>query len=213
MNPLLKRRSFLHHTVTAGAIASASPLISATNRDSHSISQTSDINIVGPKSGYTPEIGTLVSMMNWMRDVVVRDIRGLSTRELDFLHDDDANTIGGMLWHLAATERFYQINTFDGRHWEGLSSSDDAKWSAASNLGNRGRRQIRGYDIDFYLELLENVREFSLAELKKKDDDWLTIVDDDFWSTPTNNYCKWFHVVEHESNHNGQIRFLKKRVS
>ena len=29
---------------------------------------------------------------------------------------------------------------------------------------------------------------------------------------PTNNYCKWFHVCEHEANHNGQIKFLKGRV-
>lgn len=29
---------------------------------------------------------------------------------------------------------------------------------------------------------------------------------------PTNNYCKWFHVCEHESNHNGQIKFLKSRL-
>jgi hypothetical protein len=27
-----------------------------------------------------------------------------------------------------------------------------------------------------------------------------------------NNYGKWFHVAEHESNHNGQIKFLKSRV-
>jgi hypothetical protein len=29
---------------------------------------------------------------------------------------------------------------------------------------------------------------------------------------PTNNYCKWFHVCEHESNHNGQIKLLAKRL-
>ena len=28
-----------------------------------------DLNIVGPKEGYAPQIGTLVSMMNWMRYV------------------------------------------------------------------------------------------------------------------------------------------------
>ena len=29
---------------------------------------------------------------------------------------------------------------------------------------------------------------------------------------PTNNYCKWFHVCEHESNHNGQIKWIKGRL-
>jgi len=206
------RRKFLSQSVQAGAVVGTTILTGASIKEAPSETQVSDINIVGPKAGYTPEVGTLVSMMNWMRDIIVRDVRDLSMKELDFLHDDEANTIGGMLWHLAATERFYQINTFDGDHWQGLSSTDEGKWDADSNLGNRGRRQIKGYDIDFYLELLENVRNFSLKEMAKRDDAWLEIIDDNFWSTPTNNYCKWFHVVEHESNHNGQIRFLKKRV-
>jgi len=172
MSSFLPRRSFVKHTLQAGAVAASPALLTVTGQEKKPpTSQVNDINIVGPKDGYTPEIGTLVSMMNWMRSVVVRDIQDLSMKELDYLHDDEANTIGGMIWHLAATERFYQINTFDGRHWEGLSSSDESKWDAASNLGNRGRRQIKGYDIDFYLELLENVRNFSLEELKKRDDD------------------------------------------
>ena len=37
-------------------------------------------------------------------------------------------------------------------------------------------------------------------------------VDKEWGWGPTNNYCKWFHVCEHESNHNGQIKFLKTRL-
>lgn len=213
MIPAIKRRSFLKQSSSVGIGISTGAMISSHLTRYPEISQTNDINIVGPKEGYTPEIGTLVSMMNWMRQVVVSEIRDLSIKELDYLHDDEANTIGAMIWHLAATERFYQINTFDEDRWQGFPSATDSQWDAAANLGINGRRLIKGYDIDFYLELLENVRDYSLEELKKKDDDWLTIVDHNFWTHPTNNYCKWFHVVEHESNHNGQIRFLKKRVS
>ena len=43
-------------------------------------------------------------------------------------------------------------------------------------------------------------------------DDWLDQTKD-FQDQPTNNYCKWFHVCEHESNHNGQIKFIKKRLA
>jgi hypothetical protein len=28
------------------------------------------INLLGPKSGYSPQIGTLVSMLTWMRPVI-----------------------------------------------------------------------------------------------------------------------------------------------
>ena len=34
-----------------------------------SLSEDSDVNIIGPKKGYSPQIGTLVSMMTWMRNV------------------------------------------------------------------------------------------------------------------------------------------------
>lgn len=27
-----------------------------------------------------------------------------------------------------------------------------------------------------------------------------------------NNHCKWFHVTEHDSHHDGQIEFLKRRL-
>jgi hypothetical protein len=45
--------------------------------------------------------------------------------------------------------------------------------------------------------------------LKKKEDKWLAAMDTD---AGANNFAKWFHVAEHESNHNGQIKFLKSRL-
>ncbi|MBT8306124.1 MAG: hypothetical protein KJN85_04245, partial [Maribacter sp.] len=72
---------------------------------------------------------------------------------------------------------------------------------------------LKGKPISFYLDKLGEVREFSKKELKNRDDNWLMESTKFFGNQPTNNYCKWFHVVEHESNHNGQIRFIKSRVS
>lgn len=205
------RRKFIKKSVvTASGLLIAPQLVNS--RNSTKFTMQERINIVGPKEGFTPQIGTLVSMLNWMRDVVIRSVRGLSTKELDYLHDNDANSIGSMLWHLAAIERFYQRNTLQ-KQWDGLSSNDSKKWSAASSLGQAGRRQIKGYSLDFYINLLDNVRQFSIDEFKKRDDKWLMKVDNNFWSSPTNNYCKWFHVCEHESNHNGQIKWIKSRIS
>lgn len=172
------------------------------------------LNFIGPKAGYSPQIGTLVSMMNWMRATILWPVSGLSVKELDYLHDDDSNSIGGMLWHLAATERFYQLNTFEDRRWGDWPKKDDEEFSIAMELGNKGRKHIKGHDLDFYLEKLSRVRENSLKELAKRDDEWLLKIDENWvWDAPTNNYCKWFHVVEHESNHNGQIKYIKSRVS
>ena len=79
-------------------------------------------------------------------------------------------------------------------------------------LGEPARKGIKGHDLDYYLNILKETREQTLAEFRKRDDDWLLSVDKTWAWGPTNNYCKWFHVCEHESNHNGQIKFLKKRI-
>ncbi len=171
-----------------------------------------DMNIIGPKEGYSPQIGTLVSMMNWMRSVILMPVKGMSVKDLDFLVDDKANTIGAMLWHLAATERFYQIHTFEGKRWGNWSAKDKKEWSVASGLGDKARKKIKGNTLEFYLEKLDTVRAYTLEEFAKRDDEWLMAVDEKWPWGPTNNYCKWFHVCEHESNHNGQFKFIKSRI-
>ena len=169
------------------------------------------IHIIGPKEGFSPQIGTLVSMMNWMRMVVLRSVNNMTKDELDYLHDPKSNTIGAMLLHLAATEAFYKANTFEGR--SEYNDAEKAKWQVAMGLGDLGRKTIKGNDLNYYLNILKETRESTLAEFKKRDDKWLMKVDPEFFGNqPTNNYCKWFHVCEHESNHNGQIKWIKSRL-
>ena len=75
------------------------------------------------------------------------------------------------------------------------------------------RKEIKGKPYDYYLEEMTKVRDFTLAEFANRDDEWLMTVDTKFPWGPTNNYCKWFHVCEHESNHNGQFKFIRSRIS
>lgn len=175
-------------------------------------SNDSEINVIGPKKGYSPQIGTLVSMMTWMRSVMLRSVKAMTQKDLDFLLDDKANTIGALLMHLAATDRIYQINTFEGNSLKELPASYKENWELAMELGEPARKAIKGHDLDYYLNLLSETREQTLAEFRKRDDNWLMAVDKEWGWGPTNNYCKWFHVCEHESNHNGQIKFLKSRL-
>ena len=93
-----------------------------------------------------------------------------------------------------------------------LDEADTLKWSVASGLGDKARKTIKGNSIDFYLQKLKEVRENTLKEFSNRDDDWLMKVDKEWPWGPTNNYCKWFHVCEHESNHNGQFKFIKSRL-
>jgi uncharacterized damage-inducible protein DinB len=200
------RRNFL---MTAGFAVAGSGLMMLPEA---AISEHADINIIGPKKGYSPQIGTLVSMMTWMRSVVLMSVKGMSQNDLDFLLDDKANRIGALLMHLAATDRIYQINTFEGNPLKDLPDDYKQKWGLAMELGEPARKAIKGNSLDYYLNLLSETREHTLAEFRKRDDDWLMAVDKQWGWGPTNNYCKWFHVCEHESNHNGQIKMLKSRL-
>ena len=91
-----------------------------------------EINIIGPRQGFSPHIGALVSMMNWMRMVMLQSVQGMTVEQLDYLHDPKANTIGAMLLHLAATERFYQVNTLEGKTWD---TKEMKQWDVPLNLG------------------------------------------------------------------------------
>jgi len=125
--------------------------------------KSTNIHAFGKRKGYTNEVSILVSMMDWMRDTVLRGVKNVSQKELDFLLDDDANSIGAMLMHLAATERYYQINTFTGIDTANLSFGlSDDMWEAASNLGDSGRKMFKGKSPSFYLDKIAEVREFSL---------------------------------------------------
>jgi len=175
-------------------------------------SEDAELTIVGPKKGYTPQIGTLVSQMAFMRDQVFRSVKGMSQKDLDFLLDDKANRIGAMLLHLVAVEKFYQLNTFDGLAPGKMPESWKEKWGMPMELGEPARKGITGNNLDYYLNALSETRQKTLDEFRKRDDAWLAAVDKSWGWGPTNNYCKWFHVTEHEANHNGQIKFLKSRL-
>lgn len=205
------RRNFIKKSAIAtGSLMTGSQMSWATPPH---ISNNNSINFIGPKEGYSPQIGTLVSMMNWMRKTILYPVANMTVKDLDYLHDKNSNTIGAMLWHLAATERYYQLNTFENMEWGSWSDEIKAEWDTPMSLGDEGRKRIKGNNIDFYLDKLREVRENTLTELAKRDDDWLMKIDENWgWTSPTNNYCKWFHVVEHESNHNGQIKYLKSRI-
>ena len=205
------RRNFLMAGAAFAATLPAAPLLASPAAPDDSEGS----NVIGPRKDYSPQIGTLVSQMIWMRGVVLDSVQGMGQKELDFLLDDKANTIGALLLHLAATDRLYQILSFENNP---MKDEKDApadfkqKFAVAMDLGEPARKSIKGHDLDFYLNTLSEVREKTFAEFRKRDDKWLATVDKTWGWGPTNNYCKWFHVCEHESNHNGQIKLLRGRV-
>lgn len=158
---------------------------------------------------YSPNIGHLVSMMDYARQTTLDAVHGLSQKELDYIVNDDANSIGALLLHIAAIEIGFQIEIFDGRE---PNEQETAEWGAAYSLGKQGRAEIKGHSLEFYLDKLQSVRNRTLNEFQKRDDAWL--YEERLWENyPSNNYFIWFHVMEDELNHRGQIRILRKMIS
>lgn len=167
-----------------------------------------NINHIGPKAGFTPQIGTLISMLDWVSDSVIKYNAKLTVEQLDYLHDKDSNTIGSLMMHLAATEVVYQDLTF--HDLQDFSAANKAKWEVAMKLEENARQQIKGNPLSYYKEAIDEVRATTKAEMKKRDDAWLLAGETKDWDW--NNYCKWFHVTEHYANHRGQMTWYAKRA-
>ena len=165
--------------------------------------------VIGGLEGLTPQIGRLVSMLNYVRYTTLEAVKGLDVDALDYQHDAQANSIGALLSHIAAAEVGYQAATF---HERDLNASEIEEWGAAFALGDRSRQEIRGRDLAYYIGRLEHVRAITLVELGRRDDAWLEAEATTAGGRRINNYFKWFHVLGHEINHRGQIRWLRSRA-
>ena len=163
--------------------------------------------IVEPIAGYSPTIGRLVCMLTYAREGLVAAVRDLTASDLDHLHDDASNSIGALLAHAVAVERYYQLLTFQARE---PSPEEEASWSAALDLGDAGRQRLGGRELQWYLDELAATRQATLAGLAERDDTWL---EQRLERAPDMNaHWAWFHVAEDEINHRGQIRWLRARL-
>lgn len=161
--------------------------------------------LMGPAKGFSPQMGTLVMMLNNLSKRVETTVKLLNQEETDFLLDEKANSIGALVMHLAAAEAYYQVFTFEGR---GFNDEEKKKWEVALDLGDEAREQFTGRPIEEYLAICKEVRQKTIDELRKRDDAWLTEMQPAYG---VNNHWCWFHVMEHQSSHLGQILLLKKR--
>lgn len=184
------RRSFLKGS--AALTAGFSALFGSLSLPATAETGDSNLNMLGPRPGYTPQVGTFVSLLTWMREAngVISATKGLTQADLDYLVDPKANSIGALMLHLAATETYYQLNTFDGKKWDSWPDSVKQQWDAAMNLGDAGRKTIKGHDREYYLNILKETRAKTLAEFGKHDDTWFLAADKEWPWGPTNNLCK-----------------------
>lgn len=163
------------------------------------IEDTSDV--IGPIKDFSPQVGTLVSMLNNLKGRVENNVAALNQEELDYLVDEKANSVGALVMHLIATEVYFQSVTFDKK--DVFDEKEGIEWKYAMSLGKDGQENIKEHEITYYLDIWKKVRKQTIKVLKTKDDEWLA---------SNSNHYYWFHTMEHQSSHLGQILFLKKRI-
>ena len=166
--------------------------------------------LIGDIPDFTPQIARVVSMMNYTRSMTLEAVAGLGVDQLDYLLDPQSNSIGALLLHIAAAEVGYQAATFEARE---LDAEERQQWGAALDLGERARNEIKGHELSYYVDNLERIRTKTLAELGRREDRWLEEETSFGNGLRVNNYFKWFHVIGHEINHRGQIRWLRSRAA
>lgn len=160
--------------------------------------------MIEPEKGYTNDIGNIVAMLDDLKSRVTGIVSNLSQEQTDFLLDEDSNRIGAIILHLAATEVYYQKFTFEKRS---LNEEESAQWDVAQQLGDTARTKLKGKPISYYLDLWDDVRKETKRLLKTKDDTWFKSK-----SKNMNNHWAWYHVMEHQANHMGQIVMISKRA-
>ncbi|PWW28322.1 uncharacterized protein DUF664 [Cytobacillus oceanisediminis] len=165
---------------------------------------------IKPIGGFDEKMGELVSMLEHARAVTLQDIYGLTQAELDFLPDENSNTIGSLLMHMAFIEYVHQIITFENRD---LNKIELVKWGAAMELGGKAKAKIKNQPLEYYMNELGSIRKKILTLLKTKQDSWLFKQGKWKNGVPFNNYWLWFHVMEDEISHRGQIRVIKRQLA
>jgi len=157
--------------------------------------------------GFDNDIGVVIAMLDDLKERVTRSVAHLSQEETDFLLDGEANRIGTLIMHLAATEKYYQLYTFQGTDF---NREEQKTWGVALDLGEDAREKFQGHPASHYLKIWDEVREETKRLLKTKDDKWFG---KKVKGSSMNNHWAWYHVMEHQANHMGQIRLIIKRIN
>ena len=97
-------------------------------------------NRIGPAAGFSPQIGTLITMLNNLSNQVEYHVQLLDQERTDFLLDEKANSIGALIMHLAAAEAYYQVYTFEGR---GFNEEEEKKMAGSTGAGRRSSPEVQ----------------------------------------------------------------------
>lgn len=159
--------------------------------------------------GYSPHLGYIVSEMISVRNETFRLTQDLSVKSLDFNFDDQSNSIGTLLLHIAALELKFQLDHFFDRPF----SEQEIKRFGGAFPFNMDKRLVDSNPLEYYVDTLKEVRSTTLNEMKKLSDEWL----EERFVLPNqqslgNHLYLLKHIIHDELCHQGQIKLILKRL-
>ncbi|MFO7545645.1 MAG: DinB family protein [Trueperaceae bacterium] len=162
--------------------------------------------VIGPREGFTANVGTIVAQLQVARHYLMRATRELGPEDLDAKPGTAPNTIGAILRHLNAAERMFQVMTFEDRAFD---EAERARWWPDFTFERPD--EPRGLAIDAYHEALAATRAKTLAAMRERDDGWLD-EPKTFFGRPANVHYYWTHFLMDEARHTGQVILARKHL-
>jgi uncharacterized damage-inducible protein DinB len=160
--------------------------------------------VLGPREGFAPAVGSLVSQLEVTRHYLLRATRELGATQLDAVPAGAANPIGAVLRHLVAAERMFQVMTFEDR---GFDEAEKARWWPDFTFADATRPHGEGIEVRH--AALTEARAVTLAGMRGRDDAWLARPKT-FFGRPCNVLYYWTHFLLDEARHTGQVIVARK---
>ena len=153
----------------------------------------------------SPRISKWYAQMYEIRQWLLHMIGDLSIEEIDFTPDErTVESVGTLLIHIAAVEWSWIFEDIDG-----LEMDFDKFKHGFSLRPNVNIQQIEGKTLQFYITMLDEVREQVYERMQQLTDEDLEKEVEENGNKFTIDWI-FFHLVEHEAMHVGQISLLKR---
>jgi uncharacterized damage-inducible protein DinB len=173
------------------------------------------ITTCDPVPGFAPGIGRYVAQLTEIRGNLLREVANLSPEQLAWHPNEEMESIGTQLLHVAAIEWSWIFQDIFGRPDEEYDG-----WEEALPI-RVGAPQVCGQPLAYFTEKLAAVRAQALEALRGlADDDLARLVGE---APPSDGEeprarlytIDWilFHIVEHEAHHIGQVELLRRLLT
>lgn len=169
------------------------------------------VTTCGPVPGFSPGIGRYVAQLTETRQELLRQVAGLTPEQLSWHPNEQTESIGTQLLHVAAIEWSWVFQEIGRRPDE-----DYDGWEEALPI-RLGLPQVSGRSLSYYTDRLDRVRQEVLAKLRELTDEDLARLVADASPPPGTEpgsverfSIDWilFHLVHHEAHHAGQVELL-----